>query len=454
MALTTILLIPGDSGWQIGISIPETSPTAPHAAQQPALHPLDFPADASPELAAAQIASHLQASGCPGEDVILAIPGSWCLSAGFTLAANRPRRHETLSLRLEEQLPIPAEEFVADFVHCGDQVLGIAGRLELLAPVITALESQQVHIANVIPLSLLGLQNLAAGLRNVSACILWQYAHQVDVMCLRQGRLTHWSVVPAEVRSLAAELSRLALDGPAEETRCDLDAALTQSLQAEGWMLTRFHRAMPVAALATANQIAAGMVPPLIDLRRGTLAAPDPLRRLRGSLNATLVAAMVFLCVAASAMLVRSSRYQQVVAQSEARQAVVFQQAFPNAAVPVNIKARLEAEYRSVGTSGAPSTTASAPAILLLRDLLSHLPSSAKVELTRVVIRGNHFRVEGSVAAADQATTIWDAIATATSTKLEPLSLVPLPNGACSLVLQSLGPTPTTAPATAAPEAP
>ena len=114
MPLSGIILVTGESGWQIGT---ET------------FRSLDLAADASPETAASASCGGATGSGLPGEDVVLAIPSTWCLIATIpAMRKGKGRRRDMLAMALEEQFPIPAEEFVADYVEAGQKLLGIAGR--------------------------------------------------------------------------------------------------------------------------------------------------------------------------------------------------------------------------------------------------------------------------------------------------------------------------------------
>ena len=83
--------------------------------------------------------------------MVLAVPGTWCLTGSLALGGHRLPKRDVLCLRLEELLPISAEEFVADFVRLDGTALGIAGRVDLLTPPITALEAAGIRIAHASP---------------------------------------------------------------------------------------------------------------------------------------------------------------------------------------------------------------------------------------------------------------------------------------------------------------
>src|SRR5881394_840280 len=74
----------------------------------------------------------------PGEP-ILAIPSRDCLPA--LLEKNAAADTEELTYLLEERLPLPAEEFVADFSSADHHLFAVAAPRQPLAALIQSLES-------------------------------------------------------------------------------------------------------------------------------------------------------------------------------------------------------------------------------------------------------------------------------------------------------------------------
>src|SRR5687768_5808645 len=92
------------------------------AAAQPSgdvqFHDIELPSTTTPDQTAEAVAVALGSLGHrAGNEVLLALPSDWCLSAGIEISdlPKKDRRHAML-YRLEEKLPLAAEEFTADFV--------------------------------------------------------------------------------------------------------------------------------------------------------------------------------------------------------------------------------------------------------------------------------------------------------------------------------------------------
>src|SRR5688500_10313053 len=70
--------------------------------------------DAAPEAVAEKI---FELCASKASRLTLAVPTAWCLCASVsTDELPRTDRHEALRYRLEEKLPVPAEDVVADFI--------------------------------------------------------------------------------------------------------------------------------------------------------------------------------------------------------------------------------------------------------------------------------------------------------------------------------------------------
>ena len=144
-------------------------------------------------------------------------------------------------------------------------------------------------------------------------------------------------------------------------------------------------------------------------------------------------------------------RYERVAAESEAQEATLFSQAFPGAAAPVNVKDRLEAEYRAISGSTVSLDLPRQPVVLSLRDALGHIPPSLKFGLDRLDVIDGRFHLEGVAGGMGDANALAAAIAAASSAKVQVPTLQQQPDGTCSLVIQ--GSTAATASPTTAPVA-
>src|SRR5258708_9296196 len=107
--------------------------------------------------------------------------------------------------RLEEKLPIGAEDVVADFVPAGpadEQVLGVCAQKAALAPLVEALEENGVTVGAICPASLLALQQLlsngALAAQGLPDAVLWPS----ELFILRNGKLHGWSIIADEPKPL------------------------------------------------------------------------------------------------------------------------------------------------------------------------------------------------------------------------------------------------------------
>src|SRR4051794_36802733 len=118
------VILPAPGAWHVG----------------PAAGPLsDVPAapDAAPDELARAAADALRAAGYAGQGVAVAVPSAWCLCAAVRTDDLPPRNwRQAMAYRLEERLPVSAEDVVADFVPAADggEALGVCVEKKTVAP--------------------------------------------------------------------------------------------------------------------------------------------------------------------------------------------------------------------------------------------------------------------------------------------------------------------------------
>ena len=121
-------------------------------------------------MAAEAVQTALESAGCAGCEIILSIPSAFCLCAPSARMICRQRTGtRALLYRLEEKVPVSAEDVVADFVSTSDGTLGVCTLRAKLAPLIEALEGKRITVAIVCPASFLAMQHLLES-ENSSVC--------------------------------------------------------------------------------------------------------------------------------------------------------------------------------------------------------------------------------------------------------------------------------------------
>ncbi|HEX4793465.1 MAG TPA: hypothetical protein VH370_06720 [Humisphaera sp.] len=297
-----------------------------------------------------------------------------------------------------------------------EKALGICARLDVLAPLIDALENAGIAVQSISPAAVLAAQHLAA--QSAPGALLLSNGdalQQIDLMVLENENLVHWALLPANTPSIIQHLRLLALDvpAPAQFIAAKLPADLAQVIgQSAGVPIDSIDiDPMTAAALAGADHLA-GKSPAWIELRRGPLAIADRLRLHRRPLNAMLAAVVALLFIGAAAMFVRAMRYDRVSDQSQREMTASFAEHFPGWATPVNVRVVIESEHRkAAGEHGAapPPAASGKSALITLRDVIGHLPTDGKVTVERMTFADKFCDVEGRLQSYEDA----DAVAAA-----------------------------------------
>jgi hypothetical protein len=446
-----ILLPPAasaDAGWRIGTTVGgeptwvRTSASPGSAAPPDAAVPPGR-AEVGPEQSArdaAAVADALARLGYAGQGLALALPSDWCL-VGPVLTSGLPRTdRKGLAYRLEEALPLAAEEVVADFVHApgdADRAMGVCARINAVRRDVAALEAAGVAVRSIAPLQLLVAQGMPNGPEGaVRVVVCPDGDDRVSLVALDRGVPVGWLSAAAEPADVALRLKLLAADvpGPFTIETVGLDAAAVAGLfgtsesgtgdaMAGGVaakaapVVVRHDEPLLAVALRSAAAVLDGRRPPWVELRRDALAARERLRPYRRALNAALAAAAGLLLAAAVAAFVRAGRYEQAARADEAAVVQEVRAAFPGwfaDASAADVRAALAGERRSAaaragGSAGLPPQ-ASRSALRTLQVVVGRLPAGVPIRVDQATFEESAFELTGRARGYDDVDRVAAAI--------------------------------------------
>ncbi len=386
--------------------------------------------DASYEEAVKQLADTLTKHGYTGEGLALVLPSDGCLCAGIDVEG-LPRRQARSAMlyRLEEKLPVAAEQVMADFIVGEKHALGICLLTEKWSPVINAFKSAGIAVELISPAAILALQHHAeTGPGDGCDAVLWTDGQRLELFTLDRGTPVRWNTMPAETGDLEVHLRVLA---------AGCDAPLRVALQAPALPdLTRRVEAVPgcqaissvdaamdVAAVRAAGRAMTGRQPAWVNFCHGPLAAAGPVGQLRVPLKAAVAAGLVLWVCLTGAMWWRAHGYQAIAAQHESTQATLYQELFPGQAVPLNVKSRLSSEHRrlaGVRKGDQASLPAPASVLPLLHSVLKGMPTNTRYTVLELQLDENSLYIEGQVNTHGSADTIATAVKQHTGWDIQP----------------------------------
>ncbi len=398
--------------WRVGVD-----------RQERCLREVPVAADAESDALAAATAEALREAGWVDGPVVLALPSSWCLVAEIaTDGLSRGGRERAMTFRLEEHLPLSAEDMVADFIEVGKgSALGVAAGLDRIEQLLTSFESVGVTVGSIVPLAFLAAQAAVSEAGAIDAIVVAQHPDESDGPAtfdwieLHKGRPVGWrwfaddrsalieaidelraARQPARVLAIGAiEPAALGIETvPEVEWLADpADSALDRALSAAGGVLDHSDR-------------------PWVELRRGPVALPSRGRACRGPLVAMVTAAAVLLATLTGVLTWRGMQYDELAGRYRREQTRVFREAIPDQRPPMDILGRLRSEYRKLAGIGGETLDDDASAAALptsalvhLRDMLAHLPGSIRFRILNIDITPEGMEVRGqakSYAEAEQ----------------------------------------------------
>lgn len=376
------------------------------------------------------LAEILREQGYRGEGCGLAVPSSWCLCAPISLEG-LPRRkaREAMKYRLEEQLPIPAEDFVADFIVGSGSALGVCVPAARLVPIVEAMQARDIAVEWICPAALLAVQNHEPVLRGEAAdALVWGCREHLEVFVFAEGPLEAWHTLPPNADDLLLYLrvtrARRGVDLLRVAT-CNVDREILAQIDGEPH-LTRVRadeKPLLQEALAAAASSLDGRASPPINLRREALADPDVFRPYRAPFVAATAAALLLLVCSAGAMLWRADRYERSAADLRAQQESLFRELFPGQAPPASVRSRLASEVQRLSRpegempGGLPATSA----LVLLKDTLAGLPATARYRVDEIRLADGQLRLEGQAGSHSDINQIVDSLRQHSRLSIEPL---------------------------------
>jgi hypothetical protein len=338
----------------------------------------------------------LHAPGEHGRSVVMALPSTWCLAATID-TAGLPRNDRRAGVyRLEDKLPIAAEDITADFVWHASSALGVCVKTNRLTDRIAALESAGVAVQTIAPAALLAAQAAGAS----GCCVLLIGGEDgVDVVATEGGLPLAWAWTAADLDDIKLQIDLVSTHLAAAPRIVAIavnDVILNGLTDGTGRRLaTTLDHSVPDLIDETARSILEGRTKPWIDLRRGALAPPDRARACRRALNFALASAIALLLAIAAASFIRGARYQSAARRAEFAMVAEFGRRFPGWPVPANVRAVVESEARRRASGAAESPDGSA--LTPLRAVLGAIPVGLAVSLETMSFDAYTFEFSGRV---------------------------------------------------------
>lgn len=356
---------------------------------------------------AAELVEAMTQTGNDDPRVLLGLASSQCLAAQIeTDGIDRGSRHRSMSFRLEEHLPLSAEDSVADFSeYARDRALGVCCRLDELDSLIGALEAEGLEVVSAVSEALLAAQAARARAGQAQAVLLhWKTpdgdgeATDLDWVEIEQSQPRLWRWFGDDLESCQRQMRQWA----DQESKSLVLVGPGGGIQTpEGIEAICLEGATP-RSLATeqARRVLAGQTGPWVDLRRGPLAPKARRGRLDRTVSALVAVATLLLLSLLAVFYWRAQQYDELRSGYVREQIKVFRKAVPDQEPPLDVRGRMRSELRKLaglrgqGSPDAqPATSKQISAMIHLRNVLAHLPSDVRFRIEKLDIRPDEIRM-------------------------------------------------------------
>ena len=345
----------------------------------------------------ADVAALSQGGRGPRLAVALA-SGRWLCGGISTADLPRRDRREAMLYRLEEKLPVAAEDLAAAFVETGGRAMGVATDADALRGAIGPLAAAGVRVACVAPMALLALQGKPADPQ--THVVIWQHGEEAEVIGVEAGRPTSWATLAADADDLNLYLQLVHdADRPRVELRNCSAALLLALAEAEVEVRQTTTDPLPLCAVAGAARVLAGE-PPLADVAPA-LPSLTAASTSRAAPTAALAAACALLLATTVGLLWRANAYDAAATRHEAALREAFAAAFPSERPPLaaNIRRRLEIEAERAAAGGAAGVAGGRSALESASRVLAALPADVRFRLATLEVTPTAITLDGQVRA-------------------------------------------------------
>jgi hypothetical protein len=344
-----------------------------------------------------------------------------------------------MAYRLEEKLPVAAEQVTADFVVTGDHAMGVCVVSEKWQRLIGALKAAEIAVELIAPTAVLALGAMTIDAEHDA--VLLTDDRRIELFVIDAGRPVRWhSMAPAGDELIAHlqmcragdQVLRVALCG-AKTAEMARRVGMIEGLE----VVEGDDAVVDAAAVDMAARVLAGKATAYVNLCQGALAAANPIGQLHRATKAAIAAALVLWACTMGAMAWRAHQYQRMTTTSEARQAEIYGKLF-DGATPLNIKSRLISEHRSLAgvRQGGPSTLPVAESVLpVVHRTLAALPAQLRFSITQLTVDEDELTIDGRVASHSAAEALASAIGRGTGWRIQPPRTQLLSGGEISFTL-------------------
>ncbi len=370
-------------------------------------------------------AEALKELGYRGQDVCLALGSQHVYSARIrTDNLSRRQRRQAMTFRLEEQLPLDAEELTVDFIRLqGDAALGLAVETSTIKELLDALSEVGVEIGPICPSMLLGAWQHAGSGSDRPDYLLAQLDGRMEIMALGSQSPCAWYTADATPKSLSQALAADSLsrslpdttreyaclgkiDWPLQEALRQADPAAIPAQQDED--LPPVHH----LAAQAAQRLLSGRPTGWVNFRRDALASRGALAASNRYLSAAAVLLVLLLAATSAGLWWKGQQLRQLGRKARAAQTRAFVAAHPGHSVPPNVRAYLKSQHQRLsGIRGSDKDVPFRPnALTALGQVLAAMPANMRLRLVDIRIDDGDVYLEGQVRQHSDAQTLYQKL--------------------------------------------
>lgn len=344
-----------------------------------------------------------------GEEIFLGLDSKH-IQVAMISCDDLPRRQRTemMLYRLEEQLPLAAEELTAVFLPAiGGRCLAFAVNTAEVLGIVKALTDAGLEISAIYPTAVLMLQSCFENCECDPDYVILNNGQTLEAFRLIDGVIHGW-YSSASDRQLLLPLQIDILNNPVDGKNTsavmvgELPQSAVEALKEE-MELNRIddgYESLVKNLLENCGKITSEKTVSISNLRIGKLARKNLWAKSTGSLRVAGILLLIFAVTMISCFAIRGIRYETMAESYEKSQVKIYKKVYPGSRrVPSNIVSRLESEMRKLsGVMGHGYDVPHIPnAMDELHTVITNLPKNVKLRILKIQIDPESIDINGQV---------------------------------------------------------
>lgn len=291
-----------------------------------------------------------------------------------------------ITFAIEAELPIDAESMVVAHQRFNEKLICNVAEVQPIWECVETLESLGLRVQHIVVESFLWMQFQSLSRAIADGVVVCSPVNEtmVEVCQFENGTPVAWSRCHDDASEIEREITMM--------TDASFAAMVNEPIRLTMESESDWQSDVNEAS----ERLLSGKMTPWFELRRGRLAAHDPLRPIRSSVFQFAVALMAMLVIIVASLSWKTMQLTSIRENAVASMEESFREAFPDQRLPTAIVKRIRSEHKKAIGQRSVSSTVRRPvdAFPVLSNIIAALPEDLSFQVRSIRIQDGEFQLD------------------------------------------------------------